>query len=84
MLRGMPSFILHHRHAPCECGVAFAAWKGFTSPLRHRSTVGSCAQGGHALWWLLEAPDQRSALARLPRWLACRTEAIEISEVNIP
>ena len=32
----MPLFYLHHSHEPDECETAFAAWKGFESPLRHR------------------------------------------------
>ncbi len=66
--------MLSHRHAPEECRVAFAAWKGFESPLRGRETIGSCRHGGHALWWTVEAPDEAAALAQLPPYVAARTE----------
>ena len=42
----MPSFLIHHRHEPEKCGVAFAAFKGHESPLRHGATFASCAAGG--------------------------------------
>jgi hypothetical protein len=43
-------YLLHHRHDPDECGVAFAAFKGHASPLRHVPTVASCLSGDHAIW----------------------------------
>ena len=67
-----------------ECGAAFAAWKGFASPLRGRSTLGSCASGGHELWWEVEAGSEIEALARLPRYVATRTDVAPIQEVQIP
>jgi hypothetical protein len=76
--------MLSHRHAPSECGAAFAAWKGFDSPLRHTATIGSCVEGGHKLWWTVEASDDRAALALLPPYLAERTEVAEVSEVEVP
>jgi hypothetical protein len=82
--RVMPTFHLAHRHAPGECRIAYAAWKGIDSPLRHRRTVGSCAEGGHALWWVVRSPDADAALALLPRYIAERTVATEVSEVEIP
>jgi hypothetical protein len=45
----MPRFLLHHRHDAHECGVVFASFKGHQSPLRHRTTLASCATGGHAI-----------------------------------
>ena len=42
----MRSFLLRHRHAPHECAAAYAAWKGFDSPLRHHPTISSCVEGG--------------------------------------
>ena len=39
----MPRFLLHHRHEPHECGVAFAAFRGHASPLRHQAALASCA-----------------------------------------
>jgi hypothetical protein len=80
----MPTYHLAHRHDPQECRIAFAAWKGFDSPLRHRATLGSCAKGGHRLFWVVEAPDANAALAQLPPYVAERTDASEVSEVEIP
>jgi hypothetical protein len=80
----MPGFLLHHRHDSTDCGIAFAAWRGFESPLRHRHTVGTCSLGGHELWWLVDAPTTDGALAQLPPWLAERTRVIHIGDVSIP
>jgi hypothetical protein len=80
----MAKFVLTHRHEPCECAVAVAAWKGFASPLRHGSPLGSCAHGGHAVWWVVEAADAGSALKLLPDYVARRTVAEEVREVPIP
>ena len=80
----MPRFMLSHRHSPSECAFAFAAWKGFSSPLRHDMAIGSCENGGHALWWTVEADDERFALAQLPPYVAERTEVTQVSEVPIP
>ena len=32
----MPRYLVQHHHEPHECGIAFAAFKGHESPLRHR------------------------------------------------
>ena len=64
--------------------MAFAAWKGFDSPLRHRSALSSCVRGGHSIWWLVEARDVDEALAQLPPYLARRTQASRVGEVSIP
>jgi hypothetical protein len=80
----MPHFRLHHRHQAQECPVAFAAWQGFASPLRHRATLASCATGGHEIWWDVEAVDAADALGRLPHYVAERTQAIEVGEIQIP
>jgi hypothetical protein len=80
----MPSFLLHHQHAPHECGTAFGAWQGFDSPLRPGRVRSSCLSGGHELWWQVEAPDVRAALALLPRFVAERTNPIQIREVDLP
>ena len=80
----MARFLLSHRHDARECGSAFAAWHGYESPLRRRSTVGTCHSGGHALWWQVEASSRAHALAQLPPFLAERTEALEVREVEIP
>jgi hypothetical protein len=80
----MPRYLLAHTHDARECGSAFAAWKGFDSPLRHRATFGSCPLGGHRLWWLVEADDQPAAIAQVPRFIALRTDVIEVGEVMVP
>jgi hypothetical protein len=80
----MPRFLLHHRHGPRECGVVFASWRGHESPLRHRMTLASCAFGGHAIWWDVEAASEAEALGLLPLYVADRTTAISVSEVEIP
>ncbi len=83
-------FVVSHRHAPAECGVAFAAWRGFESPLRHTRTLASCAKqpatdlDEHLLIWTVEAEDEAQALTFLPPWLAERTEVRRVEEVSIP
>jgi hypothetical protein len=80
----MPRYLLHHHHDPDECSVAFAAFKGHTSPLRHTAAVASCLSGGHDIWWLVDAHDSDQALAQLPFFVAQRSTATEIREVHIP
>ena len=80
----MPRFLIQHSHEPKECGVVFAAFRGHESPLRHRATLASCAFGGHAIWWTVDAPSEREALELLPRYVAERTEATRVGEVRIP
>jgi hypothetical protein len=80
----MARYLLHHSHSPAECGPAFAAWKGFDSPLRHHVAVGTCLQGGHAIWWDVQAVDIQAALALLPPYVAARTNVVAVSEVSIP
>jgi hypothetical protein len=80
----MTRYLLCHHHEARECRVAFAAWAGFPSPLRHRSAIGTCAQGGHHLWWTVEADSEHAALAQLPEYVAERTDVVQIDEVPIP
>jgi hypothetical protein len=80
----MPNFVLSHRHDASECAVTAASWKGFRSPLRNSRPLGSCATGGHRIWWTVEALDRRAALAQLPPYVATRTVADEVREVRIP
>jgi hypothetical protein len=80
----MPCFLIHHRHEPRECGAVFAAFKGHDSPLRHRTTLASCAFGGHAIWWRVEAPGACEALAQLPFFVAQRATATRVRAVDIP
>jgi hypothetical protein len=80
----MNQYLLHHHHEPHECGVVFASFKGHESPLRHRPTVASCRSGGHAIWWTVDAATERDALGLLPAYVADRTTATSVSEVDIP
>ncbi len=80
----MPRYLLHHNHEPSECGAAFAAWKGFDSPLRGAAAVSSCLEGGHAIWWDVEATDIPAALELLPPYVADRTTVAPVSDVSIP
>lgn len=80
----MPTFVLTHTHDPQECRIAIAAWKGYPSPLRRGRPLGSCATGGHRLWWSVEAADSAAALALLPPYVARRAVAEEVREVPIP
>ena len=54
------------------------------SPLRHRATLASCRSGGHAIWWTVQADSENDALALLPFYVAERTTATRVSEVDIP
>jgi hypothetical protein len=80
----MPCYLVHHRHEPHECGVAFTAFKGHESPLRRQATLASCASGGHAIWWRVDAATEAEALALLPFFVAERSTATRVSEVEIP
>ncbi len=80
----MPSFLIQHNHEPPECGAVFAAFKGYESPLRRRATLASCAFGGHAIWWSVEAANEPAALALLPSYVAARSTAVRVGEVEIP
>jgi hypothetical protein len=77
-------YLLHHHHEPDECGVVFAAFRGFQSPLRHQVTLASCQSGGHSIWWTVAAANEKGALALLPYYVAERTAATPVSEVQIP
>jgi hypothetical protein len=83
-LAAMPVFLLHHQHEPGDCEAAFAAWTGFASPLRHRPAASTCLAGGHALWWRVQAEDGAAALGLLPRFVADRTTATQVRDVEIP
>jgi hypothetical protein len=80
----MPRFLVHHRHEPHECGIAFAAFKGHESSLRHRAALASCLSGGHAIWWAVEATCEEDALRLLPFFVARRSTVTRIDEVVIP
>jgi hypothetical protein len=80
----MSCFLIHHRHEPRECGVVFAAFKGHESPLRHRTTFASCAFGGHAIWWRVQAATEAEALDLLPYYVAQRATVTRVRKVDIP
>ena len=80
----MSRYLLQHHHQPRECGVVFASFKGHESPLRRRSTLASCRSGGHAIWWAVEAATEQDALGLLPAYVADRTTATSVTEVDIP
>jgi hypothetical protein len=80
----MPQYLLHHKHHPRECSVAFASFKGHPSPLRHKTTIASCLFGGHTIWWLVDAPSPGHALELLPFFVAQRSTAVEVQDVQIP
>jgi len=82
--RCMSHYVLHHRHEPHECGVVFASFKGHESRLRHQAAFASCRSGGHAIWWTVEAGSVDEALGLLPYYVAERTAAALVSEVEIP
>ena len=80
----MSDYLLYHHHDARECGVVFAAFAGFESPLRHREALASCRSGGHSIWWTVDAASAEDALALLPFYVAERTKAVPVSEVRIP
>jgi len=80
----VPRFLLEHAHSAPECGVVFASFNAFDSPLRHRLTMASCDFGTHRIWWDVEATTAAAALAQLPRYVAERTTAIRIRDIRTP
>src|SRR3954453_2837461 len=83
-LAGVPQYPLPHRHTATDCGVVFAAFSGFASPLRHGTALASCRSGGHEIWWSVTAADETAALRLLPGYLATTCTATRIDEVAIP
>jgi hypothetical protein len=80
----MPRFLIHHRHEPHLCGVAFTAFKGHQTPLRHRPALASCLDGDHAIWWTVEADSEQDAVRQLPFFIAQRATVARVTEVVIP
>jgi hypothetical protein len=80
----MARFLLHHRHEAKDCGVAFASFRGHESSLRHGEALATCAFGGHAIFWSVEAADESQALGLLPYFVAERATAVKVTEVQIP
>lgn len=80
----MARFLIEHRHAPHQCGATFASFKGERTPLRGRATFASCVSGGHRVWWLVEAASAAEALSQLPHYVASRSKATPVTEIQIP
>jgi hypothetical protein len=80
----MPQFVIHHQHSASECGVVFAAFRGFASPLRHKATAASCPIGGHEIWWWTTASDEASARELLPPYVATHSTVTRVEQVHIP
>jgi hypothetical protein len=83
-LPGVPRFLIHHRHSSGECGIVFVAFRGHDSVLRSEPALAACPYGEHALWWVVEAPDERQALALLPFFVAERSTVTRVADVVIP
>jgi hypothetical protein len=77
-------YLLQHVHGAQECGAAFASFSGYDSALRHQPTMASCLFGGHAIWWDVRAASEAEALRLLPLYVAQRTIAVAIADVEIP
>lgn len=80
----VPRYLLQHRHEAHQCGVVFAAFKGHDSILRRQATVASCHSGGHEIWWTVDAASELDALTLLPFYVAQRTTATQVSDIEIP
>jgi len=80
----MPIYLLHHRHDPDQCEVAFAAWQGFASGLRGSQALSTCLEGSHELWWIVPARDPAAVIDLLPRFVAERSSVTRVREVSIP
>lgn len=80
----MTTLLLAHRHLPGECRSAFAAWHGIDRPLRRQTAISTCRGGGHLLWWTVTAENESLALALLAPFVADRTTATKVWEVQIP
>jgi len=78
------TYLITHRHEPQDCAIAFAAWRGHDSPLRRETTLSSCLEGGHSIWWQIEARSEAEALELLPDWVAERSEISCVREIAIP
>jgi hypothetical protein len=82
------SYVLIHEHTPAECAIAYAAWRGFVSPLRGRPVQSTCARHVshppvHEIWWTTQAENAAAALMQVPPYVRDRSEAREVSEVMI-
>ena len=80
----MPRYLLHHHHEPNECGVVFASFRGtrarFATCRRSPPAAPAATRSGGRS----RARPQEDALALLPFYVAERTTATSVSEVEIP
>ena len=58
--------------------------RGTKARCAEQATLASCASGGHAIWWAVEAATEAEALALLPFFVAERSTVTRVSEVEIP
>jgi hypothetical protein len=79
----MKHYLLYHRHEAGDCAASFASWNGFPSGLRRSTARSTCAFGGHEIWWSVTAESEQSALANLPTYVAGRTLAVRVADVEI-
>ena len=80
----MPRFLIHHRHRPGECGIAFVAFRGHDGELRKHTALSACPYGEHAIWWIVHAADEERALAMLPFFVAQRSSVTPVTDVVLP
>jgi hypothetical protein len=80
----VPCFVIHHRHLPGECGIAFNAFRGHDTVLRRRPALAGCSYDEHAIWWIVEAADRQQALALLPFFVAQRATVTRVADVVLP
>ena len=79
----MARFLLHHRHARMSAGRRMR--RSREGPVRcATAALASCGEGGHAMWWTVEAADETEALGLLPYFLVARTAVTRVAEVEIP
>lgn len=79
----MPRYLLRHSHDAADCEVAFAAWKGFPSPLNGTSLMSSCPGGAHDVYAVVTAAGPEEALAQLPPWVRSRATATLVRDVRV-
>jgi hypothetical protein len=81
LLQQLLALDVHVRHHPLHPARELP---GAPPEQRHCATLASCAYGGHAIWWEVEAATETAALALLPFYVAERATATRVSEVDIP
>lgn len=79
----MPRYLLRHSHDAADCEVAFAAWKGFASPLSGTTLLSSCPGGEHDVYAVVTALGPDEALGQLPPWVRSRATATLVRDVRV-